>query len=203
MIKLKICGLRRIEDISYVNELKPDYVGFVLTKSKRQINLKELIVLKSLLNKNILAVGVFKDNEIEDIYAAAPYLDAIQLHGKEPLEYQKAVKEKTKLPIIKKVDLDENESYADYLMFDNLNPGSGKTFDWNLLKGKTNYFLAGGVALENIKEAKKLHPYCLDVSSSIETNGYKDYEKMKQFIKEARLWKDVMENTVDNMSLKH
>ena len=60
MAKIKICGLRRDEDIAYVNELKPDYIGFILTSGfRRSIDFDTAKHLKSLLSPNITAVGVF------------------------------------------------------------------------------------------------------------------------------------------------
>lgn len=91
MIKIKICGLKRVEDIEYVNELLPDYVGFVFAKSNRRVTLSEASELIGLLDKNIKTVGVFKDEEIENVKYAAGYLklDIIQLHGNEDGDYIK------------------------------------------------------------------------------------------------------------------
>ena len=70
------------------------------------------------------------------------------------------------------------------MIVDSPGGGTGNTFDWELLKKiKRPYILAGGINAENIKEAvEMLHPYGVDVSSGIETDGYKDKEKMKAFM---------------------
>ena len=67
MIKIKICGITNEAEIEYLNILKPDYVGFLFTKSKRQIDVNKAKILINLLNKDIKTVGVFKDNSIDEI----------------------------------------------------------------------------------------------------------------------------------------
>ena len=76
---------------------------------------------------------------------------------------------------------------ADYALFDNANPGSGMTFDWSTIKKDKPFFLAGGIDINNIDLALKLNPYAIDLSSSVETNGYKDEEKIKEIIRKVRL----------------
>lgn len=182
---VKFCGLRRIEDIEYSNKLKPDFIGFVFAKSKRQVTIEEALLLKSKLDNNILAVGVFKDDDIELIRNVVKnnIIDLIQLHGQEDDEYIKRIKEFTSLPIIKAY---RDSEYATYSLFDNINPGFGEVFDWNTIKTKKPFFLAGGINIENIDAAMKLNPYCIDVSSGIETDGYKDLNKMAELIKRCR-----------------
>lgn len=182
---IKFCGLRRIEDIKYSNELKPDFVGFVFAKSKRQVTIEEALLLKSKLDKNIKAVGVFKDDDIELIKNVVNnnIIDLIQLHGKEDDEYIKKIKEFTNLPIIKAY---RDSKYATYSLFDNINPGLGEVFDWNTIKTTKPFFLAGGINIDNIDDAMKLNPYCIDVSSGIEKDGFKDYDKMAELLKRCR-----------------
>ena len=67
MTKIKICGLKRTEDISYVNELLPDFAGFVFAKSSRQVDAKKAAELKKQLSPKIKAVGVFVNAEPEFI----------------------------------------------------------------------------------------------------------------------------------------
>ncbi len=193
MTKIKICGLKRIEDVSYVNKFLPDYVGFILSDGyKRSIDFDLAMKLKAKLDKRIKVVGVFVDDDIEKIksYYNKGVFDIVQLHGKESPDYCKAL---GKIPIIKAFKCDENteseiEKYTtDYFLFDS-GTGTGKTFDWSLIP-KTNvpFFLAGGIDLENITTAiKNVNPFALDVSSSVETKGYKDKEKIKDFIRRVR-----------------
>ena len=192
MTKIKMCGLTRVEDIAAVNEIKPDYIGFVFAKkSRRFISREKAAELKAILDKDIKAVGVFVD---EDIKAVAEFLkcgiiDIAQLHGSEDNDYIVSLRAMTNKPVIKafRIRTQEDiykaqESAADMVLLD-AGAGDGKTFDWSLIDTITRpYFLAGGLSPENAGEAvKTLHPYGLDVSSGIETDGYKDRIKMAEF----------------------
>ncbi|MBU5669371.1 phosphoribosylanthranilate isomerase [Peptoniphilus sp. MSJ-1] len=197
MTKIKICGLKREEDINYANNLKLDYIGFVFAeKSKRYVSLEEAKKLKNLLSNEIKSVGVFVNESIENIlrYIDEDIIDIIQLHGDETEEYISKLKSKTNNKIIKAFEVkSENDlelaknSSADYILLDS-GKGTGKTFDWNKIKSfDRNFFLAGGISKENINEAiDKFNPYALDASSSLETNDVKDFEKMKEFVEIVR-----------------
>ena len=192
-VKIKFCGLFREEDIEYVNKLNPDYIGFVFAKSKRQITKDKAINLKNKLKPYIKVVGVFVDEDIEKIIdlLSNGIIDVAQLHGTEREEDIKAIKEKTKKQVIKAIRVTSSkdieiwkDSCADFLLLDN-GQGTGKTFDWNNIK-KLNrpFFLAGGLSIDNIREAiEKVSPMAIDISSGIESNGVKDYEKMKEVMK--------------------
>ena len=192
MTKIKFCGLKRIEDIKYANELKPDFVGFVFApKSKRFVNADTARELKNLLDTEIKAVGVFVDEDINVVTKLLKdgIIDIAQLHGSEDEEYIKSLRAICDKPIIKaftivsKDDIKKaNESTADYILLDS-GKGSGETFDWDLIKEVNRpYFLAGGLTLDNVENAvKTLHPFVVDVSSGIETDGFKDFDKMCRF----------------------
>lgn len=193
MIKIKFCGLKRIEDIEAANEIKPDYIGFVFAKkSRRYIDFEEAAKLKKVLKPDIKAVGVFVDEEPEVI--AKLYkegvIDVAQLHGNEDEIYIKKLKELADIEIIKAFGVTSKEdvlkaekSSADLILLDGKSAGSGKIFDWSLLEAvKRPYILAGGLNRKTVEEAlEKLSPYGVDVSSWIETEGLKDAGKMKEF----------------------
>ncbi|MBQ8999740.1 MAG: phosphoribosylanthranilate isomerase [Clostridium sp.] len=192
-IKIKFCGLFREEDIEYVNKLNPDYIGFVFAKSKRQITKEKAIDLKNKLKSNIKVVGVFVDEDIEKIIdlLSNGVIDIAQLHGNEREEDINNIKNKSKIMVIKAIRVTTSEdieswknSCADFLLLDN-GQGTGKTFDWNNIKNLNRpFFLAGGLSIDNIKEAiEKVSPMAIDISSGIESNGVKDYEKMKEVMK--------------------
>ena len=186
MIKIKICGLRRLEDVLIVNKYKPDYIGFIFAHNKtRTISLNDALLFKEKLDNDIIAVGVFRNNDIKEVIdiANSKAIDMIQLHGDEDDKYILELKKHTKLPIIKAYD---RFKYADYALFDNVDPGKGMTFDWSTIKCDKEFFLAGGIDINNIEEAKKLNPYAIDLSSSVETNGFKDEEKIKEIIRKVR-----------------
>ena len=152
MVKIKFCGIKRIEDIDICNELKPDYIGFVFfDRSKRFIKPIDAKTLKEKLDRSIKSVGVFVNEEIDKIVEIVNegIIDLVQLHGDEDDEYIRHLKEKTKTPIIKafkilsKNDIiGANESIADYVLLDS-GAGTGMIFDWELIKGiKRDYFFA-------------------------------------------------------------
>jgi phosphoribosylanthranilate isomerase len=203
MSKIKICGLTRIEDIEAVNEALPDFVGFVFAKSKRQVSDIVAENLKSHLNPFIKAVGVFVNDDIEHIVHLCnlKIIDMVQLHGDESEEYIKNLRKYIPNEIIKAVRVKKfndikmaDEFSSDYLLFDAYHEkqygGSGITFDWSLISTITvnkPYFLAGGINSKNILVAQNLcSPYCMDVSSGVETNGFKDKEKIIKIVTKIR-----------------
>lgn len=197
MTRIKLCGLSRMEDIVAANRLKPDYIGFVFAaKSKRRVTQLQAAELKSKLNPETKAVGVFLDDDL-DMVAGMMNLgivDVVQLHGSEDEEYIKKLRVITDKPIIKAFVINTAEdvkraeqSTADYILLDG-GKGSGKVFDWSLLKEiKRPYFLAGGLNTENAAQAvASLKPFAVDVSTGIETDGFKDAEKMTAFVAAVR-----------------
>ena len=199
MVKIKICGLKRLEDIEMVNKHKPDYIGFVFADSKRKVSHNLAHELKDNLDSDIVSVGVFVDapqDEIIELFDNG-VIDMAQLHGSENEEYIAGLKDKTnhKLKIInaiemsKEVDLESYENtQADFLLLDS-GKGSGKTFDWRLIRKnlKKEFFLAGGLDVSNVCQAiEEFKPYAVDLSSSLETDGYKDETKIKEIMEVIR-----------------
>lgn len=197
-MKIKLCGLTRPCDIEAVNELQPDYIGFVFAKkSRRYVSPEKAEELKAMLAPGIQAVGVFVNEEPEQIAALleAGTIDVAQLHGQESETEIRRLRELTNHPMIQafRIDTEQdveraNASTADYVLLDSGAGGTGTVFDWNLLQAiRRPYFLAGGLDTENLGTVKaKLNPYGIDVSSGIETDGYKDKEKMTAFVAAAR-----------------
>lgn len=197
MTKIKICGLRTEEDVRLVNEYRPEYCGFIFWEpSKRYITPEKAASLIKLLDPAITPVGVFLDEDakktVEVVQLSGVRL--VQLHGKEDDAYISKVRELTGRKVIKAFKPSSEEdviaaekSSADMIMFD-AGAGSGKTFNWDVLKDcKREYFLAGGLAPENAELAvRTLRPYALDVSSGVETDGIKDGSKIEEFIKVTR-----------------
>ena len=200
MTKVKICGLSRIEDIGAVNLALPDYIGFVFAESRRKVDFVQAGRLKDLLDKRILTVGVFVNADIKDIFdhCKSGIIDLIQLHGDEDENYINELKILVPDPIIKAVRvksrkdiLEAEELPADYLLLDtyqkDLYGGSGAIFDWSLIPQIDKpYFLAGGLNEGNLNDALKHKPYCLDISSGVETNGFKDKSKIIEVVKMIR-----------------
>lgn len=196
MTKIKMCGLRRAEDIDYANRLVPDFIGYVFAKSsKRYVAPEKAAELTKLLDEKITPVGVFVDSDFDEIYSivSSGTIRAVQLHGNESDELIKRLQEKG-ITVIRafKVKNDEdikaaNSSCADFVLLDS-GSGSGEVFDWSLISGvKRDFFLAGGITPENVCGAvKKTVPYAVDASSSLEKNGVKDYNRMAAFAEAIR-----------------
>lgn len=205
-MKIKLCGLKRPEDIEAVNEAGAEYIGFIFVeKSRRYVSPENAAILKEKLNPTIQAVGVFVDAEIEFIVELVKkqVIDVIQLHGTEDISYMNRLNEAVEIPVIKAVSMTKPDaeeqirkwemSDVDYLLLDSGNGGTGEQFDYSLLKklGKINkpYFLAGGLNPSNLEAAaknlKETLPYAFDLSSGIETNGFKDPDKIKDAVRAA------------------
>ena len=197
MTKIKLCGMTCPEDIQTVNLLMPDYIGFVLSPvSRRYISSSQAAALKELLSPQIAAVGVFVREKVETVAELLNrgVLDAAQLHGGEDALYLARLRALTDRPILQAFRIHGPEaldaalrSPADMILLDS-GAGSGKRFNWDLLLTFPRpYFLAGGLTPENAADAvSALHPYALDVSSGIETDGKKDPAKMKAFVETIR-----------------
>lgn len=197
MTKVKLCGLRREADIEAANELRPDYIGFVFAeKSRRAVARETAARLRTLLAEGIPAVGVFVDEKPECVARLLEdgIIDLAQLHGREDADYIGRLRKLTDKPIIQAFRVRTAEdakraesSPADWILLD-AGAGDGKTFEWKAAENVARpYFLAGGLRPENAAEAvTRLHPYALDVSSGIETDGVKDPEKMRAFMRAVK-----------------
>ncbi len=203
--RLKICGLRRPEDIRYANQVRPDCVGFIFDPSRRRyIPPEEAAALHAGLSPGILAAGVFVDAPIQAIVdtARAGTIDLIQLHGSETEAYlddlRKALaRAGCPLSLVQAFRVQSAEdlrraesSSADLILLDN-GAGTGTPFDWTLIEDHgpltRPFVLAGGLGPENVEAAiRRFRPLAVDASSSLETEGWKDLKKM-QAMKDAVL----------------
>ena len=200
MSKVKICGLSRMEDIIAVNRALPDYIGLVFAPSRRRIDDRTAAMLKERLDRRIKSVGVFVNEEIEIVARlfGRGVIDLVQLHGDEDAAYIARLKECCGCPVIKAVGVGDAlpplPGNADYLLFDTLSAqrgGTGEPFDWGLLKDFNGlpYFLAGGLTIANTPDAiHSLAPFCVDVSSGVETNERKDADKINQITRLVRAY---------------
>lgn len=205
--KIKICGLRRQQDVDYVNCWKPDFIGFILADGfRRQILPEQAAKLADRLDPQIQRVGVFVNQSVEWVAGLLEegIFDWAQLHGEEDAEYIHALRERcrnngSQARIIQAVRVRSaedirhaKESPADLLLLDAWSDksmgGSGETFDWTLVQGLHRPFLlAGGLGADNAAEAiRYVHPYGVDASSSLETEGNKDPAKIQRFVEAVR-----------------
>ena len=192
MTKVKICGLSTREAVEVAVNSGADYIGFVFAKSKRQVGIKQASHLAQFIPKTVQKVGVFVSPtlmELQEAIVKVP-LDLVQIHG----EFSDEDFEKLDVPSIRAIPvektLEEIETKANFLLFDAPLAGSGKTFDWELLKNQViekPYFLAGGLTVDNVKQAITFfRPYAVDVSSGVEMDGKKDLLKILGFIESVK-----------------
>ena len=193
--KIKICGLRRMEDVQAVNEAKPDFCGFIIEvpKSFRSVTADQVKELAAGLDRDIQAVGVFV-NAPETLAAELlnqGIISMAQLHGQEDETYIRRLRKLTDRPLIKAFSVRTRkdakkamESTADYILLDQGSGGTGIPFDWSLLPViERPFFLAGGLGEDNLETAvHRLHPYAVDLSSGVETDMWKDPVKIKKAV---------------------
>ncbi|MCC5891646.1 phosphoribosylanthranilate isomerase [Exiguobacterium sp.] len=179
---VKICGLKTEESVRTAVDAGADAIGFVFAKSSRRIDVTTAKRLRRLIPSHVRVVGVFLDPTREDVETAlACGLTDIQLHRRTlPLEAFRTFG----LPIIEA----ETGTDAEIVLLDAPSPGSGETLDWGTLhRPDKPFWLAGGLDSENVTEAIRLvQPDGVDVSSGVETDGEKDLDKIRTFIKRAK-----------------
>lgn len=200
LIIIKICGITLLETASQAKECGADLIGFVFAPSKRQITLKKAADICRNI-KGIGKVGVFVNSSLSEVINIANTcrLDFVQLHGSESPEYCRQVG----VPVIKAFRVDDNFApdsadmfNAAYILCDSFVPGiqggSGISFDWQKAKSslarlKTPVLIAGGLNPGNVETALTLlNPAGVDVSGGVETDGVKDHEKIRKFIRTVR-----------------
>ncbi|MGY5851776.1 phosphoribosylanthranilate isomerase [Salegentibacter sp. F14] len=210
-LKIKICGMKHPDNIREIARLPPDYMGFIFYEKTPRYFDSEI----PQLNPAIKKTGVFVKANVDEILEAVKKhkLQAVQLHGEESAEFcqelQIIFSGMDNMEIIKVFSvkeefdfsiLEEYERVVDYFLFDTKGKtkgGTGKTFNWELLKGypsSTPFFLSGGIGLEEINEIKMLQEhfiqqekpevfYAVDVNSRFELKpGLKDPEQLNEFI---------------------
>ena len=198
-MKLKVCGMRRSDNIKGLVDLAPDFIGFIFyPKSPRYANELDPEALKA-IPSSMLKTGVFVNAELSEIVSLVKkyQLDAVQLHGDESVEMVQELKQRG-LTVIKvfriKDELPEAlavfEGHVDYFLFDTKSKdygGTGQHFDWSVLLGyvyETPYLLSGGVELSDLEAIQSLslpRLVGLDVNSKFELEpGFKDLALVKK-----------------------
>lgn len=198
MTKIKICGIFRDEDAEYINRYRPDYFGMVIdfAPSHRSIDKERAKRLRSLIALDIPAAGVFVDKDIEEIAVLLKegIIDIAQLHGNETEDHIKELQKKTKKPVWKAFKIESEKdvaeaqkSCADMVLLDS-GRGTGKSFDWSLLREiKRPFILAGGLDINNLEEAIRCcKPEIVDISSGVESEKKKDGSKIREAIRIVR-----------------
>lgn len=202
MVKVKICGITNLKDALAACSYGADAIGFVFAKSPRRVSPETARSIIKRLPPYIVTVGVFVNEDKGKVrrIAADCGLHCLQFHGDETPGYCNYFKSKYK--IVKAVRVRDNDSLADLNKYNvdaflldsyvqGKRGGTGVKFNWNLAVKAKRYgkpvILAGGIRIENVKDAiKKVRPYAIDVSSAIEkAPGRKDRDLMKAFVRKV------------------
>ncbi|MEX1375935.1 MAG: phosphoribosylanthranilate isomerase [Eubacteriales bacterium] len=205
--KIKICGIKDINEIEFINQMDIDYIGFVFAKSIRQIDVDQARLLSNALKDGIKKVGVFVDHSVAEINSIVKNvgLDIVQVHKnytqdmiadiQKPVWYGIGIKDENSIALANKASKYKNvAAIVTDTYIKGMEGGTGKAFNWDMLSGisqDTNLVLAGGLNAENIESAiATVHPQVVDVSSGVETteNGItmKSKDKIEQFLRKAR-----------------
>jgi phosphoribosylanthranilate isomerase len=202
-LKVKVCGMRNVLNIAEIAMLNPDYMGFIFYERSPRFagDLNQAIL--NVLSPETSSVGVFVDAKFDYVTDLAEHyrLKVLQLHGDETPEYCAELKAKYNCKMIKAFRVNSKDDFpkmldyeqiCDYFLFDaktELYGGSGEKFDHNLMngyKGKTPFFLSGGIALQDAESIlANRHELCIgvDINSRFEISpGIKNVEQVKQFI---------------------
>lgn len=198
MIRIKICGITRLEDALLAEALGAFAVGFVFAPgSRRRVDLEVARTISEALGPFVVRVGVFQNQGPEEVLRLAEQarLQVVQLHGQEPPEWAEAIGKH--YPVIKAFSLTgpADSSWTDYpasaLLLDGKAPGSGQAYprDWArpLLETGKRVILSGGINPENLEEVLTLKPYAIDLASGVErAPGVKDEAKLRLLFAKAK-----------------
>ncbi len=203
MIRVKICGITRLEDALIARDAGADAVGFVFAKSSRKVSPEKAREITSQLGPLISTVGVFVNEKTSTILRIAQKckLSAVQLHGDETSQAVRALASGS-LKVIKAFRVADHLNFdkiakfpANALLLDTFSSGqyggTGKTFDWAKLKKlKTSapLIVSGGLRPDNVGQLLKIcEPYGVDVSSGVEKSpGIKDPFLIRKFIENVK-----------------
>jgi phosphoribosylanthranilate isomerase len=201
-VRIKFCGITRVEDALAAVSLGADALGFVFyAPSPRYVDLTTATEIARQLPPFVCKVGLFVNASAAQVSHAcdAVGLDVVQYHGDEtpeqcahaPRPWIKAIRVRPELDIAQ-----ESARYAAASAWlfdtydDKLYGGSGKAFDWHRLPqhNRRPIILAGGLSPDNVGQAiRSTAPYAVDVSGGIEAaKGIKDHDKMRKFIAEVK-----------------
>ena len=215
MTRVKICGIRTLEDAQVAAEAGADFIGLVFVPGRRRRletkAAREIVDgLKSSLETAPKIVGLFADQPLDEVnpIISACNLDLAQLCGTESLDYCR----ETVAQVIKVLHIPQGQTSSastrelsnkilnhveaghtvtlDRLV-EGLQGGTGESFDWSIAAELSqqghSFLMAGGLSPDNVADAVAMaHPWGVDVSSGVETNGVKDHQKIRDFIQNAK-----------------
>ena len=207
-MRIKVCGMTQIEQVELLPELGATFAGFIFYPKSPRYVFRYLTSAELKKVNTINKVGVFVNASVDDVLLMVDEcrLHMVQLHGDESPKYCEKIADY--VSVVKAFRLSDNDSIewminpymdvCDMFMFDTIGAGyggTGKKFDWNILKGSTigkPFFLSGGIQPDDTLELKKFQQdpvakamFAIDINSKFETSpGVKDMDKIGTFIKE-------------------
>lgn len=201
LLRIKICGITTPEEAMVAANAGADAIGMVFANSRRQVDMNISREICRAVPPFVGKVGVFVDEEAQKVRDIAEYcgLDTLQFHGSESLQYCSQFPQK----VIKAFRVKDERSLAQVHYYAQYTPlldsyaegemgGTGCAFKWNLaIQAAKQYpiILAGGLREDNVILAiETVRPYAVDVSSGVEINGKKDFDKIRCFINTIRRW---------------
>ena len=211
-IRVKICGIRNLNDALVAAESGADFIGLVFVPGRRRRleHPAAKVIVSGLKGATLRVVGLFADQDLEEVNRTIETcgLDLAQLCGQESLDYctqtrAKVIKvvhipssaspEQASEELIQKVNAYGEAGHLVTLdrLVEGLQGGTGESFDWSiaaqLSRQGSSFLLAGGLDPDNVGQAvATVRPWGVDVSSGVETNGDKDHEKIREFIRNAK-----------------
>jgi phosphoribosylanthranilate isomerase len=200
-VRVKICGITRVEDALSAIENGADAIGMVFyAPSTRCVSVAQAIDIANRIPAFVSVVGLFVNAEasfVRDVISQVK-LDMLQFHGDETpdecarfrLPFIKAIRVKSDTNL---VQCAEDFSASKALLLDTYTEGvvggTGHVFDWNLIPGSLAkpVILAGGLNAQNVAQAiTQVKPYAVDVSGGVEiSKGIKNAEKIAAFMQQV------------------
>jgi phosphoribosylanthranilate isomerase len=199
-VKVKICGITRLEDALAAVRLGADALGFNFwPRSSRYLPPAAARAIVRRLPPFVTAVGVFVDPTRDEVLGAVDVsgVAVAQLHGDEPPELCLSLP----LPVVKAIRVDDAHSLAALASYEVQGflldapsagfGGGGVTFDWSLaaeVARELPIVLAGGLTPANVAEAvRTVAPWAVDVASGVESApGLKDEALLAAFLERAK-----------------
>lgn len=202
MVRIKICGITRIEDALAAAKAGADAIGLVFhAASPRAVSVEQAAAIVRALPPFVTSVGLFVDaskERVEQVLSQVP-LDLLQFHGDEPDVFCQGFAR----PYLKALRVQAGDDLnalaarwpgASGILLDSYKPGvpggTGETFDWSMIPAQRdwNLVLAGGLNPDNVRQAMdRAAPWAVDISGGVESSkGIKDVSKINAFIREVR-----------------
>jgi phosphoribosylanthranilate isomerase len=205
-MRIKVCGMTQMEQVDQLHDMGATFAGFIFYPKSPRYVFRHLTSLQLKKVNNINKVGVFVNTSIDEVLLMVDEcrLHMVQLHGDESPKYCEKIADY--VSVVKAFRLSDNDSIelmnrpymdvCDMFMFDTMGAGyggTGKKFDWNILKGSTigkPFFLSGGIQPEDTRQLIEFQNepvgsamFAIDINSKFESSpGIKQMDKVKTFI---------------------